>query len=411
MGWFSRFIKKVVAPIVEPIVEVVETVFIEPVVAYVVEPVLAVVTFVETEMIQPVVETLSQAVSTAVDFIVEGATTIVDTIVDVTINFAPDVALTAIEWWIDNKLNTEGFDFSRFDPVDGAPTKKHEIIHIADWTEEETVTIRDVVALTQVAFADFSELFDPSVAAVDAMGYVIDETALYEYETWLDGIEGWVQDRFDIIRVQEATLAPLYEANVTLFQNKASGDYTIGIGGTDGVSDIVTDAVLAFYGTTPGANAITGIIADFFANDIEGGETATVNLMGTSLGGAEARLQYEMTPQLFDEVYLLNSAGIGGFQGTYYDRNIWSKDKIGDARITEITGDDPGTDFNDLVTSLGHIGAGQTYFIDEIVNAVEFDGTEFEDSHLNQNVWASLPGGENPDLPIIETSEDVFVFV
>lgn len=405
MGWFSRWVKKVTEPVIKLVVEPIIEIVVEPIVQHVITPVIS---FVETTIITPVVETLSTAVSSAVDFISNGAASLADTVVDLAIKYVPAIALEALKHWVNNEYDPGNADFEAFKPVDGAELKKHEEIYLQDWTDEDVTLARDVIALTQVAFADFTELFASDVAAVNSEGLVVDQDALYNYENWHTGIESWVQDRYEIIRVKEATLDPLYEANVVLFQNKVNGDYTIGIGGTDGPNDLVTDLVLTLFGETPGKNGVTDIIDGFFANDILGGVDATVNLVGASLGGAEALLQYRENPHYFDDVFVLVSAGLGGVAGTYYDQNEW--DRMGDANITEFNEDDGEVDANDFVTSLGHVGAGTSYLLNEVVDSTEFESSPLVNSHLNHNLWASLPGGEYPDLPVTETSEDVFVF-
>ena len=405
MGWFSRWVKKVTKPVIELVVEPIVEIFVEPIIQHVVTPVFS---FVETAIMDPVVETLSTAVSKAVNFISDGAAALAETVVDLAIKYVPAVALEALKYWVNNEYNPGDANFDAFKPVDGAELKQHEKIYVEDWTAEDVTLARDVIALSQVAFADFSELSASNVSAVNEKGYVVDQDALYEYENWHTGIESWVQDRYEIIRVQEATLAPFYEANVVLFQDKLSGDYTIGIGGTDGLNDIVTDIALTLFGETPGKNAVTNIIDGFFAKDIQGGVDATVNIVGASLGGAESLLQYKENPDYFDDVFVLVSAGLGGVAGTYYDQNVW--DGLGDANITEFNEDDGEVDANDFVTSLGHVGAGTTYLLDEIVDSTEFESSPLVNAHLNHNLWASLPGGEYPDLPPTETSEDVFLF-
>ncbi len=396
MGWFSRFKQKFVDPVVDAVVEIV------------VEPIVEVATSVVETVYEVVVEPVVDAVTSAVAFLTDSALSFADTVSTAVIEYAPAVAYDAILSFVNTAYDDDDINVDQFKPV--APESEqvqHRTITDDVWTVEETNMVRDAVALSQVGYADLSDLIAADTGAVDLDGYVIDQGAVFDFYDWNEGEEDWLDSQFEIIRIQEAEIELVYEANVTLLQSYETQEYFVSIGGTASIADAITDAALVFFGTTFSQFAISDIIADFFENDIA--EDATVNLVGESLGGAEALLQYQSAPDLFDEVFLVNSAGLGGFEGTYYDQNMW--DGTGDANITEITGDDDGTDFNDLVTSLGHIGAGQTYYVEEIVQAAGNDDNEFIDSHMNDNFWASLPGGENPELPLTDSSADVFEFV
>ena len=396
MGWFSRLKEKLVDPVVDAVVE------------HIIDPIVDAAETVYETIVEPVVSSVSSAVSEAIDFISSSASSFGSTVANAFLEFAPAVAFDAIIGFVNKVYDDDDIDVDQFEPVVPEDEQvQHRTITDDVWTEEETVIVRDAVALSRVGYADYSDLVAADVGAVDLDGYVIDQGAIFDFYDWNTGTEDWVDNRFEVIRVQEAAVELVYEANVTLLQSYDTAEYFISIGGTANLEDAITDVALTFFGTTFSQFAIGDIIADFFANDIEQG--ATVNLVGESLGGAEALLQYQSEPEQFDEVFLVNSAGLGGFEGTYYDQNLW--DGVGDANITEITGDDEGTDFNDFVTSLGHINAGQTFFVEEIIQAAGNNDNEFIDSHLNENFWASLPGGENPILPINDSSADVFDFV
>ncbi len=398
MGWFSRFKKKFVEPVVDAVVDTIVT--------PIVEVTTTVIDTVYDVIVEPVVSTVSSAVTSVVEFVTEGASTLASTAVNAFIEYAPAVALDGITTFIDTYYSPNDINTSDYEPVvPQADRVQHETITSDTWSDAETTLVRDAVALGQLGYADYSDLFD--AGAVDADGYVFNDAAVYDFYDWNDGLEDWTSNRFDIVRTQEATIELVYEANVTLLQNLDTSDYFISIGGTSSVEDAITDAALVFFGTTFSQFAISDIIAGFFEDDIA--QDATVNLVGESLGGAEALLQYRTNPDQFDEVFAVVSAGLGGFEGTYYDRNIW--DGMGDPNITEINGNDAGTDFNDLVTSLGHIGAGQTYFIEDVIQAAGNTDNEFIDSHMTDNLWASLPGGEFPELPVTDTSADTFEFV
>lgn len=399
MGWFS-WIKKVVDPVVTAVEEATEA-FVQTVV----EPLAEAVTNVASSVWETVTKTaagIAEAVSDAVGGLV-----------DTVSEEAFEVAINTAEHIFDNGYQPSDPDLSRFEPVVPVADQVQSMtIDSADWTTDETIEIRDVVVAAQIGYADYSELF--AAGAINADGYVISTEAVYAEAGWLDGIVSWASERFEIIRILEDASSSLlggFEANVTLTQNIVTGDYFIGIGGTNSLGDVLTDLNLVL-GEDTGASevAITDMIGQFFADDIEAG--ATVNLSGHSLGGAEAVLQYRDDPDMFDHVYAIQAVGIGGFDGTYYDQTIW--DGMGDANITEITGDDPGTDFNDLVTYWGHIGAGKTYHVAEVENAVDdgnfFEDLELVDAHLLDNLWASLPGGQDPVLPVIDNGADSFDF-
>ena len=396
MGWFN-WISKVIDPVVNAVEKVAET-FVQTVI----------------EPLSNAITSIWEGVTATVDKIVEVVTDVVGSLIDTSSEAAIEAAFEIIETTFDNGFVPDNPDLSRFEPVVPEAEQVQSVtIDSADWTETETIEIRDAVVAAQIGYADYSDLL--AVGAVDIDGYVIDSGALYEQAGWLDGIVDWASERFDIIRVLEDASSSLlagFEANVTLLQNNATNEYFIAAGGTNSFGDVQSDINLIFSEDTGASeDAISGIINTFFEDDIA--DDAVVNLAGHSLGGAEVVLQYRDDPDLFDHVYAIQAVGIGGFDGTFYDQNIW--DGVGDANITEITGFDDDTDFNDLVTSFGHIGAGQTFNVAEVVNAVDeedfFSDLELVDSHLLDNLWASLPGGQNPNIPDPEVSTDIFDFV
>lgn len=362
-------------------------------------------------------EKVVETVESVVDFVTATASSVIDAVTGAVGNLIDGVSDKAIEAAIESadaafeNYTPANPDLTRFEPVvPDAEQVQSTTAESADWSNSELTEVRDAVAAAQLGYADYSDLL--AAGAVDADGYVINSDILYDAAGWLGGIVDWASDRFEIVRVLEDASSSLfggYEANVTLIENNATGEYFIAVGGTASLPDVLSDInLLLTEDTGASEDAISDMIAQFFADDIADG--ATVNLAGHSLGGAEAVLQYRDDPDAFDQVYAIQSVGIGGIDGTYYDRNVW--DGVGDANITEITGDDAGSDFNDLVTYWGHIGAGQTYHVEDVIQADDedefFSDLDLVDSHLLDNLWASLPGGENPILPEIET--DVFMF-
>lgn len=419
MGMFSWFRKKVVEPVVnhvvKPIVEPIVENVIEPVIEAVVKPVTSVVTtLVETvidTIVPPVVELVETAIEKAQSFVEAKAVELAFTIV----NGVTDKAFeTLLEIW-DRAVDKFGpaieTDYAQFAPVSDT-TVEHVQISTSTITVEKEVELRDAIISSQVGHADYDTFF--AAGAIDVDGYVLDEELFYETGQWYEPLEDWGAQRFDVIRVVESSsdfFIPTYEANVALMHNQQTDTYFISVGGTVGLADIITDINLVVEGSTgDSVDAITSIIDDLFENDIPTG--AAVVLSGMSLGGAEVVQQYRLNPDAFDHVYAITSAGLGGVAGTYYNDNVW--DGMGDPNITELNGDDPGFDFNDMVTSLGHIGAGQTYFIDEIIQApgdIPIQAQlEAGDSHNLGNIFASLPGGANPDVPVTVPEDDAFLF-
>lgn len=171
--------------------------------------------------------------------------------VDAFLEFAPEVALDGILYFVDNVYDVKDIDVSAFAPIVTEDERvEHETITSDEWTIEETIAVRDALALSQIGYVGFSDLVDECVGADDASGYLIDEDALYANHDWNDGIVTWTQDCFDIARVQEVTLDFVREANFTLVQGNETLEYYITIGGTDSLEDVVTNAALAVFGTT-----------------------------------------------------------------------------------------------------------------------------------------------------------------
>lgn len=411
MGWFSWFRKKVVKPVVETVVEVVNTVIVEPIIEHVVEPVVTVVTEIAEAVVPPIIDVVQSGFAVAKDYVITQATklafAVANGVTDVAFKTMIDIWDTAVDK-IGPKLDA---DYTEFEVVGQAVA--HVTYDTADISVETEVELRDAIVTAQVGHADYDVFLD--AGAIDADGYVTDEVLFYETGEWYAPLENWAEQRFDVIRVVEANsdfFIPTYESNVVLMQNVVDDTYYIAVGGTVGLADIITDINLVIEGTTgDSVAAISGIIDMLFEEDIP--ENASVVLSGMSLGGAEVVLQYRNNPEAFDHVYAISSAGLGGIKGTYYDENVW--DGMGDEKITEINGDDPGYDFNDLVTSLGHVGAGQTYFIDEIIQApgdIQLTAQlEVGDTHNLGNIFASLPNGATSDVPLGDTAEDAFMFV
>ncbi|MBM7069438.1 hypothetical protein [Actibacterium sp. 188UL27-1] len=281
--------------------------------------------------------------------------------------------------------------YAMFDPV--GVRKPQETI--TDFSIADIEFLKDSVNAARHGSLDESKLFQAGL--VDDNGYIVDTPAFFgEAElNWGTSEINWAASEFDLIRVREETgfvrgEGP-YEANVALLYNVETDAYTISIGGTQGLADVNTDIWgLVFNGNTLSHGAaMTQIIDQFFEEDIP--EGADVVLVGHSLGGGEALLQYRLTPDRFDQVVPIQTVGIGGDDGTYFDQYLW--DKVGDAKIFEIFGDDPDTDFNDAVTYWGHVGAGTVY---DIAGVGSDGGIELLDSHLLDGVWTALPSGEDP---------------
>lgn len=416
MGWFSWIRKKVIEPVVEAVVEPIVEAVVEPIVTHVIEPVVTAVTdFVDTvneTVITPIVDYAVAAFETAKDYVVTEVTKLAFDVVDGITNAAFQ---KVIEIWnnaVDRVGPTIETDFAQFAPV--GETVQHTTISTNDISAEVEVELRDAIVSSQVGHADYDVFL--AAGAIDADGYVLDEALFYETADWYVPLEDWAAARFDVVRVLEAEsdfFIPTFEANVALMHNVVTDIYFISVGGTQGIADIITDINLVVAGDTgDSADAISGLIESFYLDgDIPA--DASVVLSGMSLGGAEVLQQYRLDPDAYDHVYAITSAGLGGIEGTYYDNEVW--DGMGDENITEINGDDPGYDFNDLVTSLGHIGAGQTYFIDEIIQApgdIPIQAQiEAGDSHNLGNIFASLPSGATPDIPLTDMGEDAFLFV
>ena len=408
MGWFSWIRKKVVEPIVEVVIEPI----VQTVITHVVEPVTTAVGSIVDAVVTPVVAYVGQTFEAARDYVVAEVTKlafdVVDGVTDTAFRKLIDIWDSAVDR-IGPEIET---DFSQFAPVGN--TVEHVEISTNDISTEVEVELRDAIVSSQVGHADYDVFL--AAGAIDADGYVLDEALFYETGEWYAPLEDWAEARFDVIRVLEADsdfFIPTFEANVALMYNVETDTYFISVGGTVGVADIITDINLVVAGDTGDSiDAISGLI-DMFFEDGDIPADASVVLSGMSLGGAEVVQQYRLNPDAYDHVYAITSAGIGGIEGTYYDLEEW--DQMGDEKITEINGDDPGFDFNDLVTSLGHIGAGRTYFIDEIIQApgdIPLQAQiEAGDSHNLGNIFASLPSGATPDIPLTETAEDVFMFV
>lgn len=400
MGWFNWF-KAVVTPVVQAVEETVD--------------------FVKEKVIDPIVDTVTQTVETVIEAVTTTAERVVEeveeaigSLIDTTSAAAIDLVIEKVENAVGDGYVPVNPDLTRFEPVSALEDQvQSQTIQSAQWSLDQQIEVRDAIVAAQIGYADYSELL--AAGAVNADGYVLDAALVYETEGWLDGIVTWADDRFEIIRVLEDSSSSFlagFEANVTLLQNTATGEYYISVGGSDGFGDAISDISLILSEDTGASeDAISAMIATFFEDDIEDG--GIVNLAGHSLGGAEVVLQYRDNPELFDDVYAVQAVGIGGFDGTHYDQTVW--DGIGDANITEITGDDPGNDFNDLVTSWGHIGAGQTFHVEEVILASDepdfLRDLDLIDAHLLDNLWASLPGGEMPDLPTPDMGADAFAFV
>ncbi|WP_208353920.1 hypothetical protein [Pseudaestuariivita rosea] len=277
-----------------------------------------------------------------------------------------------------------------------------ETIEVSDFADSDYDVIRDALITSRHGYLDQSELQDEGL--VDADGYVTDLDGIYDFvsrdsflpfqdEAWLDSEVTYARESFELLRVvEEKGFSPnggLYEANVSLMRDLDTGEYVISIGGTSSLSDVNTDIVGLFLAgnTLEHGEAVNRIVADMFANDIPAG--ANVDISGHSLGAAAALELYDSNPGAFDEVFVVQAVGLGGADGTYYDQ--YRADGVGDESIIEIFGDDPGEDFNDVVTYWGHVGSGTVYDLgDNVVNADNGPSNEFLDSHLLDNLWATV---------------------
>lgn len=310
-----------------------------------------------------------------------------------------------------NNYQPEDSNLARFEPVVPESEQVQQVVKAdTTLTQSELAETRDAMIASRIGYADYSELREKGV--LDSNGYVINDAGFYREagkqtsvplsgENWSSSEIAWAQENFDIIRVMEQSGNSQfggYEANVALMKHKKTGEYFISVGGTDSVKDALTDFNLIVNSDTgPSRAAIRGIIDKMLREDVPA--NAVVNLAGHSLGGAEVIQQYRDTPHRFDHVYALNAVGTGGFDGTYYENYVW--DKKGDPHVTEIRGDDAGTDFNDLVVYWGVIGAGRVIDLGDIPNVGESDvfGPDLEllDAHLLGNMWAALPQSGKPD--------------
>ena len=210
MGWFN-WISKVIDPVVNAAEKVTEA-FVQTVI----------------EPLSNVITSIWDGVTATVDKIVEVVTDAVGSVIDTSSEVAIEAAFEIIETAFDNGFVPDNPDLSRFEPVVPEAEQVQSVtIDSADWTETETIEIRDAVVAAQIGYADYSDLL--AVGAVDIDGYVIDSGVLYEQAGWLDGIVDWASERFDIIRVLEDASSSLlagFEANVTLLQNNVCLLYT-----------------------------------------------------------------------------------------------------------------------------------------------------------------------------------------
>lgn len=259
--------------------------------------------------------------------------------------------------------------------------------------------MKDLVVAARLGFLDYSDL--KRKGYVDSDGYVLDSDALYESSLLKSGYFGptsfsneelaWGQENFEIIRVLEATNGWFqlpYEVNLSLLQHQDSGDYVISLAGTrmTSIGDWFTNLGNTLGLTTPHYKKESQLIDQLFEDDIE--EGASVSIVGYSMGGTEAMLQYYRTPDLYDNVYAIQPQGLDGLRGTLYDDFCW--DGRGDNKITAIMSDEKGFDFNDIVTKTGHIPAGTVYDVTvDDGNNNGFFGN-FVESHILTDVWDAV---------------------
>ncbi len=278
-----------------------------------------------------------------------------------------------------------------------------ECITLEQCTSADIDLMKDVIVAARTGYLDYSVL--KRHGYVDSDGYVLDSDALYD--SWLlqagfwggngtgsyfsDEELAWGQENFEVIRVLEATNGWFqlpYEVNLSLLQDKDTGDYTISLAGTSvlSIGDWFTNLGNTFGVTTPHYKAESKLIDRLFEEDIE--EGATVDIVGYSMGGTQAMLQYYRTPDLYDDVYAIQPQGLDGLAGTLYDDFLW--DGMGDDNITAIMSDEKGFDFNDIVTNIGHIPAGTIYdvTVDDGNNDGFFDN--FLESHYLEDVWDAV---------------------
>ncbi len=399
MRGFWNWLGDVVSPVVEAVQQVKDTI--------------------EEAIVEPLIEASQEFAEAVTEFTSNGITAAAETVVDWLAPLLEPAGEEAIEAVIDgldakfaNDYQPVDSDFSRFDPVvPEAEQVAHQTIDSNDMTIAEQVEVRDAVVAATFGYADYSVLLEGG--SIDEDGYILDAELFYSeaglYEDWMPGMQEWADERFEVIRVQEAIDGGFidgYQANVTLTQSTVTGEYFVCIGGTDSFDDLWSDLSLILgEDTGDSQDAVSDIIGGFYADDIPDG--AVVNLAGQSLGAAEALLQYQDNPDAYDDVYAIQAVGLGGFDGTYYDQYVW--DGMGDPNIIEINADDADTDINDLITSWGHIGAGTTYQVDDLVTASESatfaHDLELVDAHLLDNLWASLPEGELPEIPSDDLNE------
>ncbi len=275
-----------------------------------------------------------------------------------------------------------------------------EYIKLNDFTDVDILLIKDLIVAARTGYMDYSVL--KTFGYVDCDGYVKDSDALYD--SWLLqagfwGLMGsgsnfsdkeidWGKENFEIIRVLEANNGLFeypYEVNLSLLQDKDNGDYIISLAGSTSSwpADWFTNLGNVFSIITPHYEKEAELIDLLFEEDIE--PNATVNLVGYSLGGHEAMLQYYRTPDLYEDVYAIQPHALGGLNGMIYNEFFW--DDTGDEKITAIISDEDGFDFNDMAIKSGHIPAGTVY--DITVNDGNNDGffDNFIESHTLADAW------------------------
>ncbi len=275
---------------------------------------------------------------------------------------------------------------------------EQRVITLDEITNTDIELIKDLIVASRTGYLDYSTL--KFFGYVDSKGYVKNSDALYD--SWLlqtkipnlenanfsDAEVAWGQENFEIIRVLESNSRPFsampYEVNLSLLKDVDTGDYLISIGGTNpyGYSDWFTNLANCVFRETPHFKKESELIDQLFREDIE--EGATVNILGHSLGGTEAMLQYYRTPDAYENVYALQPQALDGLRGIIQSQFNW--DGTGDDKITAILSDEKTIDFNDFVTKNGHVPAGTIYDV-----TVEDKGiglfNDFFESHMLADIW------------------------
>ncbi len=277
-------------------------------------------------------------------------------------------------------------------------------VAISEFTQNDVDLVKDMLVAARAGYFDYSVL--RKYGYVDSNGYVKDSDALFDSHLLQAGFWGknasasyfsdeeisWGKENFEIIRVLEGKNSWFqlpFEVNLSLLQDKQSGDYIISLAGTNSlsISDWLTNLGNILGKETNYFKKETQLIDKLFKDDIEDG--ADVDLVGHSLGGREALLQYNKTPDRYDDIYVLQPH-LGGLKGIENADDYWNGKAS--EKITAIMSDEEGFDFNELVTYGGKLPADKVYDLTQ--NDGNNDGfwDNFVESHGLSDMWDAVSG-------------------